>query len=508
MIRLKWNLGAAVSCLLMALAVESCSYKNYAGDIGIERNGNTIIVRRGGDFQAALDRAKAGDTITLEAGASFKGSFSLPNKSGTEFITIRSAATDAQLPAPGTRLDPVKYAELLPKLESNVRGKPVISATLGAHHFRFIAIEFAPTIGGLYNIIEIGSSTEKTVQELPHHIEFDRVWIHGSKTEGQRRGIAANGRFIKIENSYISDIKRKGEESQAIAAWATDGPIEITNNYLEAAAENILFGGAAPAISLVPTNCVVYGNHLNKPVEWRAEGWDVKNLLEIKNGKNIRIENNLMTNNWGMAQDGTAVLFTTRMDSGEGTIIDGVEFIGNIVRSAGAAISILGGEGAGGHRLIIRNNLFEDIDGKKWNSAGKFLKISDWDGLTIENNTIIQTGNISSAYGLPIKNFVFRNNIVFQNEYGFHGDNMAPGQSSIDGYFPGSTVSNNVIVGGIGSQYREINFYPASIKQVGFVAVESGDYRLRKESPFINKGFKGGRLGADLDPTTVGKIQR
>ncbi len=81
----------------------------------------------------------------------------------------------------------------------------------------------------------------------------------------------------------------------------TDGPVEIINNYLEAAAENILFGGAGSFLKLVPTNCVVRGNHLNKPLNWREENWEVKNLFEIKNGKNIRVENNLMTNNWTMA---------------------------------------------------------------------------------------------------------------------------------------------------------------------------------------------------------------
>lgn len=122
-----------------------------------------------------------------------------------------------------------------------MKGEPVISAVNGAHHFRFIGVEFAPTIEGLYNIIQIGTTEEKSVEELPHHIEFDRVYIHGSPTEGQRRGIADNGKFIKIKNSYISDIKRKGEESQAIAVWVTDGPVEITNNYLEAAAGKYTF---------------------------------------------------------------------------------------------------------------------------------------------------------------------------------------------------------------------------------------------------------------------------
>ena len=44
-----------------------------------------IVVKAGGDFQAALDRAKSGDTIQLQAGATFKGAFKLPKKTGEEF---------------------------------------------------------------------------------------------------------------------------------------------------------------------------------------------------------------------------------------------------------------------------------------------------------------------------------------------------------------------------------------------------------------------------------------
>jgi hypothetical protein len=467
-------------------------------------SGSTITVKASGNFQAALDKAKGGDTILLEAGATFNGSFNLPVRTGNEFITIRTSATDAQLPPADTRIDPKKYAPVLPKLQSHVKGQPVILAMNGAHHFRFIGIEFEPTTEGLYNIIQLGTGEEKSIEELPHHIEFDRVYIHGSPSEGQRRGIAANGKFIKIANSYISDIKRKGEESQAIAVWASDGPVEITNNYLEAAAENILFGGAASFLKLVPTDCIVRGNHMNKPLNWRDEKWVVKNLLEVKNGKNIKIENNLMTNNWGMAQDGAAILFVTIADNGDASIIENVEFINNIVRGTANAINIYGAEGSGGHRLTIRNNFLEDINGEKWGDVGYFMKSTDWDGLTIENNTIIQSGSIANAYGEPVKNFIFRNNIVFENEYGIKGDDMGSGQEVIDKLFSNGTVTGNIIIGGKSSLYREKNFFLNSIDQVGFVNAKKGDYRLRSNSPYLNKGFGGKRIGADLDAKIIG----
>ncbi len=467
-------------------------------------NGKTITVKNGGDFQAALDKASPGDTIILEAGAIYKGSFTLPNKAGAEFITIRSSANDSQLPAQNQRLDPSKHASVLPKLISPSTD-PVIKTVAGAHHYRFFGIEFDATQGGYYNIIRIGEGEEKRIEDLPHHFEFDRVYIHGSPTEGQRRGIAANGRHIRVINSYISDIKRRGEESQAICAWSSDGPIEIVNNYIEAAAEGVLLGGAYnPNLNLVAADVIVRDNHFNKPIQWRDEGWVVKNIFEIKSGRRVKVTNNLMTNNWGGGQSGTAILFTVREDSGPNATIEDVEFSDNLIRGSGGAVSVSGGEAEGGRRLTIRNNVFDDIDGVKWQGGGQFLLVASWDSLVVENNTVIQTGNITKAYGNPITNFVFRNNIVFNNEYGFHGDSRAPGQDSVDAFFPGALIDSNAIVGG-DARLKSRNMYPASVLELKFTNPKSGDYRPQSTSPLKKKGTGGTDIGASLDPMKVGK---
>lgn len=473
----------------------------------VQVNGKTITVKAGGDVQTALDSARPGDTILLEAGATFRANLKLPNKPGNEFITIRSSASDAQLPAQGERIDPSRYATLLPKLVATTAGESAITATGGAHHYRFVCVEFGPTPKGMGNIILLGTTEETSLDQLPHHIEFDRVYVHGDPTEGQRRGIALNGRSIRIVNSYFSDIKRRGEESQAICGWGGDGPYEITNNYIEAAAEGILFGGATAAMAVTPSDIIVRGNHFNKPLQWRDEGWVVKNHFELKNAKRVKIENNLMTNNWAKGQVGTAVLFTVRDDSGAAATIEDVEFSNNIVRGAGGALNVYGAEGKGGHRLTIRNNVFDDINGGKWGGDGQFLTASQWDGLTIENNTIQTTGNITRASGGQVTNFIFRNNVIPQNEYGFHGDDRSPGQDSLDHYFPGSIVTNNAIVGGDSSSVNGRNMFPPSFKQLGFVNPEAADYRLKPDSPLKKRGLNGSDIGANLDPQTVGRVR-
>lgn len=497
--------GIGSAYILNRTLANSSSGSNSIGDTHLdspEIKGTQIYVRKGQSFQRALNRAKPGDTILLEAGTTFKGSFELPRKGGNDFITIRTSAPDSKLPAVDKRIEPTRYAPVLPKLESNIKGKPVILAQKGAHHFRFIGVEFMPTIEGLYNIIRIGTNDEKRIEDIPHHIEFDRVYIHGSEKHGQRRGIAANGRHIKIVNSHISNIKKVGYESAAIGSWATDGPIIIENNYLEAAGMAILFGGADAPMMLTPTDCIIRNNHMNKRLEWKGQGWVVKNIFEVKNGRNFKIQNNLMTNNWLMGQDGTAVLFTVREDSGKDALIENIEFSNNIVKGASNAVNVYGSEGKGGRNLTIRNNLFLDIDSKKWGGSGVFFKATDWDGLTVENNTIIQSGSISNAYGKPIRNFVFQNNIVKHNEYGFFGDDFGSGQRAIRRYFPRSVIEKNIIVGADSNSYGISNFYPASIRQVGFVDEKS--YSLGNNNPYKKRGAGGKQVGASIKLSEVG----
>src|SRR5258705_4729969 len=56
----------------------------------VEPSGRAIVVPSGGELQAALDAARTGDVVTLEAGAVYRGMITLPSKSGSGWIHIRT----------------------------------------------------------------------------------------------------------------------------------------------------------------------------------------------------------------------------------------------------------------------------------------------------------------------------------------------------------------------------------------------------------------------------------
>ena len=112
-----------------------------------------IRVGAGGDLQAAIERARAGDVIELASGASFTGNFVLPAKAGNRYIILRTAPT-AGLPDASSRVDP-SHSGKLARIQSP-NGSPALRTAPGAHHWRLMLLEFGPnaTAGG--DILALG----------------------------------------------------------------------------------------------------------------------------------------------------------------------------------------------------------------------------------------------------------------------------------------------------------------------------------------------------------------
>jgi hypothetical protein len=470
------------------------------------------LVRAGDDLQAAIDRAQPGDVIRLQAGATFTGTFVLRNRSATgdQPITIRTDTADSQLPSATDRMTP-QHASRLPTITPDDAG-PAIRTEPGARHWRLMGLRIVGKGGN--DLVLLGDDeTQRAYSEVPDDIVLDRVLILGDPARGLKRGIALNSGNTTIRNSYIADVKRAGQETQAIAGWNGPGPYVLENNYLEAAGICVLFGGAEPAIGgLVPTDITVRRNVMTRPIEWRDQPWTVKNLFELKNARHVLVEGNLFENNWLQAQVGFAILFTVRASGprADWSTVEDVTFQNNLVRHVAAGINIHGyddGERAQqSHNLVIRNNLFYDVD-RRWGGNGTFLMIGNEPAdVTVEHNTVIQSGNLITAHGgsqserRPIRGFRFVNNIGMHNEYGVFGDGEGVGNEAIPVYFPGGEFAGNVIAGGQATRYPPGNRFPsASEVMAQFVNPAEGNFRLRPGSWVLRAGADEGPAGADVD---------
>jgi hypothetical protein len=487
-------------CILMMALSDS-------GRAAVDR----LAARNGEELQQAIDRARPGDTILLTPGLVYSGNFVLPATNGAGFITIRTTETAGQ-PAAGSRVRP-SHSPVLARLQSPNR-QPAIRTAPGAQRWRLQLLEFGSTIDGGGDIILLGDGTadQRRLSDVPQQLVIDRCYIHGDPVLGQKRGIALNSGATTIVNSHISDIKSRGQDSQAIAGWNGPGPYTIENNYLEASGENFMLGGADAAIpGLVPSDVTFRRNHLSKPVVWREQGWLVKNLFELKNARRVLVEANLMEYSWISGQLGYAILLTPRNQEGKNpwAVIEDVTIRRNLIRHTGGGFQVIGPDANNPsdttRRVQVVDNLFYDIDAEKWGGTGAFMLIGNGpQDITFEHNTVHHTGNIIIAFGgtrdapVGVERFRFRHNLIRHNDLGVRGDDRDTGLDTLRSYFPAADFTSNGIGGGEPARYPSGNiFMDAAAWSREFVNPSGWDFRLRPGSRF--RGAAGGKdLGADL----------
>jgi hypothetical protein len=328
--------------------------------------------------------------------------------------------------------------------------------------------------------------------------------------------VTLNSAATTVTGSYIADCKRTDVDAQAIVGWNGPGPFTISNNYLEGSTENIMFGGADPSIqTLVPSDVVITDNLISKPISWRSDKWQVKNLLELKNARRVRISGNVIQNNWVAAQSGFAILFTVRNQDGRcpWCQVEQVTFENNVLRHSAGGISVLGYDDNNPSRqtqgLTIRNNILADIDSSNWGGSGYAFQILGGPRqITVDHNTIIQehAGGIILLDGPPVLEFVFTNNLTRHNSYGIIGTDHGPGNDTISAFFPGSRIVSNVIADGVASQYPGGNKFPTSAEfRSQFINYAGGDYGLVATSAWKKAGSDGADLGANV--TMVGNAR-
>jgi len=434
--------------------------------------GATTLVSAGGDLQSALNNAQCGDTIELQAGATFSGLFKIPAKACDDkhWIIVRTAAADASLPPEGGRISPC-YAgvtslagrpsfhcsstrNVLAKiLYTQPSGSGPIQFETGANHYRFLGLEIARLAGTGF----VGSLVMAQTGAAADHLIIDRSWLHGSAQDETETGVALGGvTNAAVIDSYLTDFHCTSvvgacTDAHAVAGGAgslNSGPYQIMNNFLEASGENILFGGSAATTA--PTDIQIAQNHFFKPLLWMSgtsgyiggsagHPFVVKNHLELKNAQRVLVESNVFENNWGgFSQTGFSILLTPKNQYVVSTNtnvcplcqVTDVTIRYCTISHVGAGLEIAdvlsdgGGAALAGERYSIHDVVIDDISSKKYNGGGGFVEYGNgWTANVLNSVTVdhVTAFPDPSAHILSLFNattnptmwgFTFTNNIV------------------------------------------------------------------------------------------------
>lgn len=439
--------------------------------------GATISVNAGGDLQTALNNAHCGDTVELQAGATFAGTFIFPAKScdNGHWVIVRSNASDSALPAEGKRANPcfagvaslpgrpqyncANPQKVMARIEYNKAADGPITFRNGANHYRLIGLEITKTAGVK------SSPTLVSVEPggIADHIIVDRSWLHGTAQDETRVGVYLNGTTnVAVVDSYFNDFHCTAGTGTCTDAHAVsgglgdhqDGPYKIENNFLEASGESVMFGGGAA--TMTPADIEVRRNHFFKPWQWMpgspnfvgaADGhpFIVKNHMELKNATRVLAEANLMENNWGgFSQSGYALLLSPKSQHtrNNGNVCPLCQVTDVTIRyiqisHAGGGIQLAtsisgnggnGGPALAGTRWSIHDVVIDDINKNYVGGGSLFEVLNGWPenplntvtinhitGFPDANSHLLIMGNQTTNPSMH--GFVFTNNIVTTGRY-------------------------------------------------------------------------------------------
>jgi len=534
--------------------------------------GAIITVNAGDDLQAALNAAQCGNTIQLQAGATFTGIFKFPARScdNNHWIIVRTSSPDTALPAEGQRLTPC-YAgvaslpgrpqytcnnpqNVLAKLVDSGLIGPVIFQT-GANHYRLIGLELTRPTGtrGAVTLISVAPGG------TAGYIVLDRSWVHGTTQDESRVGFELSGtNNVAVVNSYFNDfhctaISGTCSEAHAVHGGSgnyQDGTFKIEDNFLEASAQAILFGGAAATTT--PTDITIRFNHFFKPWQWMkgnspfqggvtGNPFIVRHHLEFKNAIRVLIEDNLLENVWGgFGETGDAILLTPKsqhIKSGGNVcpicqVTDVTLRYMHIIHASGGIViaTALSGNGRNGApamagaRFSIHDVVMDDINrqyvGGGWLfSVGNAWPTNPLNTITIDHITgfpdsnggvLLLKNQISNP---PMYGFVFTNSLVSAGRYPvWNGGGGATScahsdvpLTSLNNCFTSYTFNNNALIAAPAhyppSAWPTGNLFATNTNSVDFAQYDDsngGNYQLMPGSPYKNMGSDGLDLGADI----------
>jgi hypothetical protein len=266
--------------------------------------------------------------------------------------------------------------------------------------------------------------------------------------------------------------------------------------------------------------CSIQNNDITKRLSWKGQARVVKNLIEVKSARRVRILDNRLSNCWRDGQTGGALNVKIANQNGTHTaaIAEDISIERNEIKNVAYGMNISGTDYANPSgdmaRVGIRDNLFV-LRPAEAGEADRFININAGAvDVVVDHNTLIflGTGNamIYGARGskmlpdrtvVPARDMVgfqFTNNLVMNGVYGFGasggGFHGAP-LSMSPALFPGAVFAGNVIGGAPSThKYPAGNVFPTLADFLAALAPDT--YRLLSTATYE---------GVTTDGTPVGR---
>lgn len=296
----------------------------YGTVVYVHGTGN--VDTNGANLQAAIDAAATADdgrTIVLDQGVEYRGSFwdgefILKAHASTTPITICTdgfQTGSATFPVYGECIEPGDGANLavLTSLETlpGVIQRTTLLIPYGVHYWNLRGIRIKPNVSHQYPIVKVGGYNASDlddygtdVDEIPHHIVFDRVLIDPSATwedpnvvghhfTNYTACLQLNGHLCQVVGCHIEvyDVTGQGDYKCLESAHGTYNLIEDCK--LWGGGETLFLGGGGgptgPGEKVTPTHdwlirrSVIGKDH----TAMKVAGWLSKNVLETKGATNI-----------------------------------------------------------------------------------------------------------------------------------------------------------------------------------------------------------------------------
>lgn len=262
-------------------------------------------------LMTAIGNAVDSDIVEVVNDVNMGGSTAfLPDRGTSGYILVRAQNFAV---SQGTRVVAADFATV-PAINATAAATSFI-CDQSAQGYYFRGVPFINTYTSTntqFGLLHFRNNVLTQPSEQPTRMIVEQCWLNGNWDTGLlhkcQKVLRLDGEYMKVIKSRLEGCAGGGLETQAIGAINGLGKYLIDDNFLEAATENLLWGGGDGTMGNREYNAdvMVRRCHLFKRLDWMGVNnqtvASTKNFYEIKNGFRHVIEGCEGENHDGNAQ--------------------------------------------------------------------------------------------------------------------------------------------------------------------------------------------------------------